>query len=347
MLALLLPLIFWSLSFGSISSMWQRYRVDRAKAHGELIRWKDRETRDALLVKQSFEELKKRSRPPRKKAAEKREKAQRFKKGVIFDKPGLGVGVWIRSAGLSSYGRLDLPTALCTERGRQILAKLIEDLYGDQPFFQKRLNHDLDYADQLVLHLKKSWDELISALEENDFAFKELIDIDWLIPFLHREMREIFCHMLKGGPDHRSLKLFVSADRQRRFEQKGRKCTLAAVYLQHALPALRRALLGPQLFDLFEHAYQSALHQARQSTQSKSRDELLKDLELLPHLALSKRACSSLLRDLMKKRGLRKQDIPGYSALRFDARCPASFDVVILQKALSAQHDSNALNSDL
>lgn len=288
--------------------------------------------RDALSVQQSFEELKKGSRPPRKRTRERREKAQRFKKDAVLDKSKRGAGVWICSAGISSYGRLDLSTALATSRGRQILTHLIKDLYGEAPFFQKLLKNDPHFANQLVLHLKKSWDELILGLEEKCFAFKELIDIDWLIPFLRPTMREIFRHMLKGGPDHRSLKLFVSADRHQCFEQRGSKCALAPVYLQHALPALRKALLGPHIFDQFESAYQSALHQVRQSAQSKSQHERLGDLELLPHLALSKRACSSLLRDLMKKWPGRKRDIVGYGALRCDARCPASFDVVIPER---------------
>ena len=56
-----------------------------------------------------------------------------------------------------------------------------------------------------------------------------------------------------------SLNLAVALRAQKSqtsIEQKGRKCALAPVYLQRARSALRKALLGPHLFDQFEYAYQ-------------------------------------------------------------------------------------------
>lgn len=336
---MLLPLLlFWSLSFGSVARMWRQYHLDRAKVLCESALWKDRERHEALAEQQRFFWLKK----PKQTFVKSKRRIIFKKSKVKSARPHSALStrdlfikkrqILTQSAGISSSARLDLPSALKTARGRQILSSLIRDLYQKQRFFQTMKEQHLNFVDELIDELKIELEALLTRLEGSSHEIEDFANTDWLMLLLrgNRRLREPFCQMLAGGPHWPSLRLFISLELNSH-RSKIDERSLMPVYLQHALPALQKALLGPDVFDDFATFYQSQVQKSLCDVQE-SQEQKVGEWKLVPQVVMSRKMCSNLLKDILKKRGLRMGDLPAKGALRFDAHCPPGRDLILAKE---------------
>lgn len=322
MFLLLLPLLF---SYFSLSLEWREFQKGELNVQRELRRWDILEHNNALNDQQSFALLK--QNPKEKpKALFKKRTSKKIKKA---SQPQKQRARFLHKfcVGIPQGGRLDLASALNSQRGREVLTSLIKILYKDQPFLRKDLDDDPQIIERLVDQLRVSWDEMINLVQNQSIDLCEFVDENWLLllQFRSKHLEKLFQKMCIGKSNTASLRHFISAKWPQLSVKNCKVDPFIPVYLQWALDPLKQALLGQEVAQEFALQLQSIYNEddsLKLQIPKENQDRNSSRYEVPLKRVISKASCKSALMKALKKTNKRLDDLPARRALRFDAKYP-------------------------